>query len=250
MGGYVTIWRLRNLLPGGIRARLFHRGLDILPSRCRSSLWGVRIVGANLAGQDLSLLRGHSRRDTECGLIDSNFRGTNLRYAELASINLHSCNLQSADLQGSKLWKCSFRGSDLSNADLQGAYLRETSFEGARVDGADFTGARVHSGRGPYQSLSTEQLLNVKGWRTFTDTQAPPPRTPRGGHPRPAGTAGPRRGPCRGLGRDPPKGDHHRDSPARRLSRGLVLIGPVGAGVSNTPERALGAHGPSYPSPN
>jgi len=137
---------------------------------------GLRLVGEDLAGRDLSCVLARHSSLTGCAL-----GGANLNHALLESVRIEDCDFTEADLtsvQGrdllvrksrfdrasfarSTLTQSSFTDnsmraihaagitaegvdlgrSDLTDADLSFAYMSRTDLSGCDLNGADFTGA-------------------------------------------------------------------------------------------------------------
>ena len=91
----------------------------------------VNLVGANVAGTDL----------TEARLDDADLSHANLTGANLIGARLMGADLSGADLIGADLTRAYLNGADLAGARLAGAHLTGTQLTGVNLTGADLAGA-------------------------------------------------------------------------------------------------------------
>lgn len=107
------------------------------------TLRGVRLIGANLQGADLSAANLAGARLEWADLRNVNLAGADLSEARLDVANLQRTNLTGAVLTGAALPKAQLPGAQLSDADLRNAVLGEANFQGADLKGANLSGARL-----------------------------------------------------------------------------------------------------------
>ena len=79
----------------------------------------------------------------DLGGVDADLIGANLRGADLGLMRLVGAALIEADLEGAYLRRTDLRGADLSRANLRGANLEGANLEGADLFGADLFGAKL-----------------------------------------------------------------------------------------------------------
>jgi hypothetical protein len=91
---------------------------------------------------------GKGGEERRLNLANTDFRGADLRKAQLQGAHLEATQLQEADLRGAQL-----QGAHLQEAQLQGAYLR-----GAQLQEADLGGAQLEGSR----YVTVAQLSTVK----------------------------------------------------------------------------------------
>jgi hypothetical protein len=113
---------------------------------------GAQLVGARLAGRDLTFANFTAARLTGADLTGANLAKTKLTATDLAGARLSRANLDGADLANANL-----TGAQLDDADLNDAHLSEARLVGAiltranlhRADlvGADLTGADLTGAR-------------------------------------------------------------------------------------------------------
>lgn len=104
----------------------------------------LKMGNLDISGVDL---RRAGLRGLEVNLF-SNFKGADLRKAELVSAQLEECyfdqaNLDGADLSFASLTGSSMDGASLRYADLNGAILDCASFSGADLEGANLDGSFI-----------------------------------------------------------------------------------------------------------
>ena len=121
-----------------------HEGIEYgSESRCREALSVGSLVGANLAGCDL----------TGAWLPSANLTGANLAGANLYNAFLIGGNLTGADLRSAKLINMDLRGARLSGANLTWASLNGSDLASANLDGV--TGWHTVQGRRTIVGLDT-----------------------------------------------------------------------------------------------
>jgi hypothetical protein len=114
---------------------------------------GAQLVGARLAGRDLTFADFMAARLTGADLtgsvlIKTKLTATDLAGARLSQANLDGADLANANLTGARLEDAILTGVHLSEARLvdailTGADLRRAILVGADLAGADLTGARL-----------------------------------------------------------------------------------------------------------
>ena len=95
-----------------------------------SSLKYAEMARVNLRNAKLCPLK-FDKGDQEKRLQRVDMSGANLRYADLSESDLRDCILMGVDLTSANLQDC-----DLRRADLTGALLKGARIDGARLDGA------------------------------------------------------------------------------------------------------------------
>jgi len=103
-----------------------------------ANLAGVKLLGADLRLQDLTL----------ANLRGADLTGAKLREANLSRSRLQTARLPNADLRGADLSRSDLSGAQLTGADLEGACLHSAVLTGANLTNAnlcavDFTGATL-----------------------------------------------------------------------------------------------------------
>lgn len=88
-------------------------------------------------------------------LEEANFRGADLKRANLGRADLRGANLKGANLRGAYL-----RGADLRSANLRDAYLKDAYLKGANLRGADLKDAYL---KGAYLRGADLERAYLKG---------------------------------------------------------------------------------------
>ncbi|MBL7487492.1 pentapeptide repeat-containing protein [Frankia sp. AgB1.9] len=107
---------------------------------------GAQLVGARLAGRDLTFANFMAARLTGADLTGSILANTKLTATDLAGARLSQANLDGADLAnanltGARLDDAVLTGVHLGEARLAGAVLTRANLHRANLVGADLTGA-------------------------------------------------------------------------------------------------------------
>ena len=167
---WFLVWKIAN----DKAEKIDLRGSDLLHAYLAGlALHGKSLLGANIAGTDLSLafleeadLRGVTAMATQftkakmtaanlsrATLFDADFSGAKLPRADLSETLCPWAKFGGANLAEANLRRSDLRRADLSNADLSNADLTEALLSGTNLEGAVLSGTRV----------SDEQLANAKG---------------------------------------------------------------------------------------
>jgi uncharacterized protein YjbI with pentapeptide repeats len=131
--------------------------------------------GMNLRGADLtdSGLGKANLQNTDMGkasLLRVNLQEADLRYANLQEANLWSANLQEADLryanlQEANLWSANLQEADLGDANLQEARLVRANLQEADLWSANLQEANLGDANLQEANLGGADLRHVRSWR-------------------------------------------------------------------------------------
>ena len=118
----------------------------------------ISCPGCNLRGIDFKSIRMGDKR-----FVDSDFRESDLRGANLSNMYMLTTNMKNADLRGANLSHTFFTlRSSFLNADLRGANLNDVWFTTADLRGADLRGTNV-------ERITTLEDADLTGARVDPD---------------------------------------------------------------------------------
>ena len=108
----------------------------------------ANLAGANLKDTDLWGVDLREAALQYADLRHANLRGANLTRADLQDADLQGADLRYADLQGADLRKAKLQGADLRKAKLQGANLSQAYLQRANLAGANLRDADLRGTEG------------------------------------------------------------------------------------------------------
>jgi hypothetical protein len=95
---------------------------------------------------------------TRIVLKDADFRGVDLRSADLPRADLSGINLEQAQLQGAGLFEANLSGAKLKKADLSRANLQGANLQGADLTDATLEGTKLHGSNCLATIVTPDQL--------------------------------------------------------------------------------------------
>ena len=107
----------------------------------RSHAYGLRLIGCNAGGLDLSYADfglGIARRGGETAFASATFEGCNLLWADFTGVNLNGCVLTKCRLVEAVFAEANLSGADLRDSDLSNIVARNVRLTGADLRGATF----------------------------------------------------------------------------------------------------------------
>ena len=169
------------LLSTSVNAKVSYSGNDLEQYNKYHSCQKCDLSGANLEGQEKSILDGSILISTRLSgkFVGSSFIGSILTQADTYNFKAMVSNFSETKCNYAKFHKASFSGANFQNADLSKA-----NFKSANLSSVDFTNASLNGANLDYSiligaTLTQEQLKSAKSYYCAIlpdGTLAPPER--------------------------------------------------------------------------